>query len=200
METPQEPTSGSTGSTPPEPPAAAPAPAAPADDPAAAPRRPPPSQWEAPEYVAGPAPGYAFGGFGERLVAYIVDIVITGFVIIVIAILGGLVVAGGAATNNGVLAGTGLVVLVLALLIIPLAYFPYFWARDGQTPGMRMFGLKVVRDADGGPISGGQAVLRLIGYWVSGAVFYIGYIWIFIDKRRRGWHDLIAGTVVVKRQ
>ena len=41
-------------------------------------------------------------------------------------------------------------------------------------------------------------ILRMIGYWVSGAVFYLGYIWIFIDKRKRGWHDLIAGTVVVK--
>ena len=82
---------------------------------------------------------------------------------------------------------------------MPLAYFPWFWARDGATPGMRMFGLHVVRDRDGGPISGGQAILRLIGYWVDGLVFYLGYIWILIDKRKRGWHDLIAGTVVVKK-
>ena len=39
---------------------------------------------------------------------------------------------------------------------------------------------------------------RLIGYWISGIVFYLGYIWIFIDKRKRGWFDLIAGTVVIK--
>ena len=44
----------------------------------------------------------------------------------------------------------------------------------------------------------GTAILRLVGYWISGAVFYIGYIWILIDKRHRGWIDLIAGTVVVK--
>ena len=62
-----------------------------------------------------------------------------------------------------------------------------------------MFGLFVVRDVDGGPISGGQALLRLVGYWVSGLVFYLGFIWVFVDKRRRGWHDLIAGTVVVQR-
>jgi uncharacterized RDD family membrane protein YckC len=29
-------------------------------------------------------------------------------------------------------------------------------------------------------------------------VLYLGYIWILIDKRRRGWHDLIAGAVVIK--
>jgi len=30
-------------------------------------------------------------------------------------------------------------------------------------------------------------------------VFYLGYVWILVDKRRRGWHDLIAGTVMIKR-
>ena len=115
-----------------------------------------------------------------------------------IAILGGLVIAAGATADSGFLAGTGAIVLIVALIIVPLAYFPWFWARDGSTPGMRMFGLRVVRDRDGGPISGGQAILRLIGYWIDGFVFYLGYIWILIDKRKRGWHDLIAGTVVVK--
>ena len=63
---------------------------------------------------------------------------------------------------------------------------------------MKMMGIRVVRDRDGGPITSGQAILRLIGYWVSGLVFCLGYLWILIDKRRRGWHDLIAGTVVVE--
>ena len=35
--------------------------------------------------------------------------------------------------------------------------------------------------------------------YVASAVFYLGFIWILVDKRRRGFHDLIAGTVVVKR-
>jgi len=38
---------------------------------------------------------------------------------------------------------------------------------------------------------------RRIGFWVSHLVFYLGFIWIFVDKRRRGWMDLIGGTVVV---
>ena len=220
METPQEPMSGGpdepAGTTPPDvpqvpppspPPVVAPPPAPPAatappaaaapPPPPAAP--PPPSSWEAPEYVAGPAPGYEFGAAGERLVAYVVDILITGLIIVVIAIVGGLVVAAGATANSGFLAGTGAIVLIVALIIVPLAYFPWFWARDGATPGMRMFGLRVVRDSDGGPISGGQAILRLVGYWVDSLVFYLGFIWILIDKRKRGWHDLLAGTVVVKR-
>ena len=159
----------------------------------------PPSQWQAPEYVAGPAPGYEFGGPGERLIAYIVDVLITGCLVIGIIILAGLVVGAGAVGGSGLLAGAGVLVIVVAVFVVPLAYFPYFWARSGQTPGMKMFGLQVVRDSDGGPIGTGAAILRLVGYGVSGFVFYLGYIWIFIDKRKRGWHDLIAGTVVVKK-
>ena len=87
----------------------------------------------------------------------------------------------------------------LAIFVVDIAYFPYFWKTRGQTPGMRQFQLYVVRDRDGGPITSGQAVLRLIGYWIDGVVFYLGFIWILIDSRKRGWHDLIAGTVVIKR-
>jgi uncharacterized RDD family membrane protein YckC len=155
--------------------------------------------WQPPEETTGPAPGLEFAGFGARLVAYIVDAIIVGIVIGVIAIILGAVIVGGATSNNAGVAGVGSGLLILVVLVVSLGYFPYFWSRSGATPGMRMLGLKVVRDKDGGPISTGQAVLRLIGYWVSSLVFYLGYIWIFIDKRRRGWHDLIAGTVVVKQ-
>lgn len=156
--------------------------------------------WQVPEAEPGPAPGLAFAGYGERLVAYIVDAIIVTIVIVVVAFVGGLAVAGGAVTGSVPAAAGGVFLLVIAVLVVSLGYFPFFWARGGATPGMKMFGLIVVRDRDGGPISGGQAILRLFGYWVSSVVFYLGYIWVFIDKRRRGWHDLIAGTVVVQRR
>ena len=146
--------------------------------------------WQAPDPEPGPAPGVAFAGPGGRLVAYIVDIIVITVAIVLIAILGALLTV--------VVPVIGIVSLILGIVLVPLAYFPYYWSSSGQTPGMKMMGIRVVRDRDGGPVTGGQAVLRLIGYWVSGAVFYLGYIWIFIDKRKRGWHDLIAGTVVVE--
>jgi uncharacterized RDD family membrane protein YckC len=159
------------------------------------------SNWQAPDPEPGPAPGLAFAGFGPRLVAYIVDAIIVTVAVVVVAIAGGLVIGVGfAASGSASTAIGGGFLLVIAITVVTLGYFPLFWAREGATPGMKMFGLLVVRDSDGGPISGGQAILRLIGYWVSSLVFYLGYIWIFIDKRRRGWHDLIAGTVVVQRR
>jgi uncharacterized RDD family membrane protein YckC len=92
------------------------------------------------------------------------------------------------------------VLVLLVYLVIVLGYFPFFWARGGQTPGMRPFRLWVVRDQDGTPFGWGTASLRVLGLYVASSVFYLGFIWIFLDKRRRGWHDLIAGTVVVRRR
>ncbi len=57
----------------------------------------------------------------------------------------------------------------------------------------------MLRDSDGGRISAGQAVLRGVGFVVSSIPLYLGFIWIFIDPLRRGWHDLIAGTVMIER-
>jgi uncharacterized RDD family membrane protein YckC len=148
----------------------------------------PTSAWVAPEAERGPAPGIEYASHGARLVAYIVDVLIQGALAIALVLVSLIATA---------IFPPLFIVGLLAWLAITIAYFPYFWARTGQTPGMKMMGIKVVRDADGGPITTGQAILRLIGYWVSGFVFYLGYIWIFIDKRRRGWHDLIAGTIVI---
>jgi len=147
------------------------------------------SGWQAPDPEPGPAPGMEFAGPGARLVGYIVDTFIVGAVVVVLFIIAGLFVV-----TLPILS----IVPFLAIPVITLAYFPYFWSHSGQTPGQKMMGIKVVRDLDGGPVTVGSAILRLIGYWVSGFVFYLGYIWIFIDKRKRGWFDLIAGTVVVK--
>ena len=185
---------------------------------------PPPSStpivsWDAPQEVVGPAPGVKFASPGVRLVAYIVDGLIVGFVFTAIFLIFGAAIFAGAGLSNfrdfqdlgpddfrngaftpamaAAFAAFG--VFFLLALIVTLAYFPFFWARSGQTPGMRLFGLYVVRDSDGGKISGGQAILRLIGMWISMIPFYLGFIWIFIDARRRGWHDLIAGTVMIER-
>ncbi len=150
----------------------------------------PPASWVAPEVVPGPGPGMEFGGPGARLVGYIIDLVITFAAIFVLFLI--FVVVGT------LVPAIGAIGIALSFVIVQFGYFPYFWAKDGQTPGMKIMSIKVVRDADGGPISMGQAILRLIGYWVSSVVLYLGFIWIFIDKRQRGWFDLIAGTVVIK--
>lgn len=164
-----------------------------------------PESWVGPESSSGPAPGVEFAPHGARLVAYIIDSIIVGIAVLIIVVIGSVVFVSGSTVSDGQVtaidagAATALLLTILIAILITLLYFPFFWARSGQTPGMRPVGLHVVRDRDGSKISWGTAFLRLIGLWVASAVFYLGFIWIFVDKRRRGWQDLIAGTIVVKR-
>jgi len=149
---------------------------------------PPPAAWEPPVEEVGPAPGIRFADHGARLLSYLLDAVILTVAIILFAVVVG-------ASDAAVLR----IVFVVGVLVLSIGYFPWFWTRGGQTPGMKPFRLYIVRDRDGGPVSGGAAALRLLGYGVNSMALYLGFAWILIDKRRRGWHDLIAGTVVIQR-
>jgi uncharacterized RDD family membrane protein YckC len=153
-----------------------------------------------------PEPGIEFAPHGARLVAYLIDSAIVIAVAVALLLGVGLVfLAGASAPGDGttleISAGAvvATVLLIVVALLLILLYFPFFWARGGQTPGMWPFGLRVVRDRDGGRIGWGTALLRMLGMYAATALFYLGFIWILVDKRRRGFHDLIAGTVVVKQ-
>ena len=166
--------------------------------------------WQTPPESVGPAPGVRFAGHGARLGAYILDgiligVFVTAFVLVLAVVLFGTldwsVDANGDLMFGDEAAAVGSILLFTAgsmlISFLAMLYFPFCWARGGQTLGMRVAGIRVVSDRDGSRIGWGAAILRLIGWWVSGAVFYIGFAWILIDKRRRGWHDLIAGTCVI---
>ncbi|HYN48068.1 MAG TPA: RDD family protein [Candidatus Nanopelagicales bacterium] len=194
------------GGPPPPPAPAYPPPGPPPASPPAAPQAP----WPPPAETAGPAPGVQFAGHGARLGAYILDAILVGIVatvlllIIMIPVLGALVGTAGSdgeidsGEAGAVVASVGLFILGAVVIgVFSLLYFPFFWARGGATPGMKVAGIRVVNDRDGSRIGWGPAILRLIGWWVSAAVFYLGFVWILVDSRRRGWHDLLAGTCVI---
>ena len=160
----------------------------------------PPTAWQAPPEPEGPAPGVRFAGPGARLAAYLIDWIIMIVAGLLLLFVMGVAVVGALGTQGGEGSGAaiaGMLLALLAFVAFNLVYFPWFWSRGGQTPGMRLMAIRVVRDADGGPVSLGAAILRLIGYWINNVLFYIGFAWILVDKRRRGWHDLLAGTCVV---
>jgi uncharacterized RDD family membrane protein YckC len=79
--------------------------------------------------------------------------------------------------------------------ILIIAYFIVCHWKWGQTVGKMAFRIRVVSMA-GGPLTLGQAVLRLIGAWISGVILGIGYLMVAFRSDKRGLHDLIAGTRV----
>ena len=143
-----------------------------------------------------PAPGVFYAGNGARFFAYLVDLFIMAVIMVAVTVVLNVIAAAAASNGYTRLAGAS-VLFLLAIFLVYLVYMPWFWGHGGQTPGMKVFHLRVVRENDGGPVTMGQAFVRLIGFWVSIAVFYLGFIWILFDARRQGWHDKIAGTVVI---
>jgi uncharacterized RDD family membrane protein YckC len=80
--------------------------------------------------------------------------------------------------------------------IVVVNYFVLFWTLAGATPGMRILRMQVV-DGRGEPPRLGRAVLRLVGAVLAALPVFAGYLLVLVDDRRRGLHDMIAGTAVV---
>ena len=170
-----------TSSTP-EPPAASP-PAAP--PPAAPPAMPAAS-------VAEPT----YGGFWIRFLAFLLDGIILAVVSGALAPLLGI---GGVVTTS---TGAGPVQINYTYnalgTLLGLIYFIGFWSLRGQTPGMIPFRLRVVRVADGSRPDWIVGLLRYAGIIISIIPLFLGLIWAAFDSRKQGWHDKIAGTLVVR--
>ena len=88
----------------------------------------------------------------------------------------------------------GTVGLVLAIAVI---YLFLFHMTVGRTLGMRALGLKVI-DVYGEPPSVTRAALRTLGYLASMVTLGLGFVWVGFDSEKRGLHDWIAGTYVIR--
>jgi len=142
-------------------------------------------------------------GFGPRLGAYLIDAIILFVANLIIGFIFGAGIAGAASTGSdaGAAAALGGAILgYLILVVLSIVYFAYFWSSKSQaTPGKMAVGLKVVDKNTGGRISFGKGILRVIGYYISGLILYIGFLMIAFTDKKEGLHDMIAGTGVVKK-
>jgi uncharacterized RDD family membrane protein YckC len=152
---------------------------------------------------------YKFAGFWRRLIAYLIDSTIITIVFFVLFMIAMMAFLFGSMSGNSsewladLMDPTRISSILIFIWIfyaaMTIAYFTYFHGTTGRTPGKMLLGLQVL-SADGTPISFGIAFLRAVGYLVSGALFNIGFIWAAFDKRKQGWHDKIADTVVIIRE
>lgn len=82
--------------------------------------------------------------------------------------------------------------------ILPAIAIIIFWTYKSATPGKMVLKLKIVDAKTGDQPSTGQLIGRYFGYYISTIPLLLGIIWVGIDKRKQGWHDKLAGTVVIK--
>lgn len=83
--------------------------------------------------------------------------------------------------------------------VLPAFATVLFWLYKRATPGKMAVAAQVVDAKTGNTMSVGQSMLRYLGYFIAGLPLGLGIIWVAFDSRKQGWHDKIAGTVVVKR-
>ena len=82
--------------------------------------------------------------------------------------------------------------------VLPAIAVIIFWIYRSATPGKMAIKAKIVDARTGGKPSTGQFVSRYFGYFISIIPLMLGVIWVAFDKRKQGWHDKLAGTVVVR--
>ncbi|MFN8501742.1 RDD family protein [Kouleothrix sp.] len=144
---------------------------------------------------------YDIAGIGSRFLAAIADTLLIGIAQVAIFLLIGLVSsASGIASSlgGGVLLAFG---TLLAFVVLWGYYIVFELVWNGQSPGKRLVGLRVVREG-GRPITfAGSAIrnlIRIVDFLP--ALYGLGVVVMFIDRRARRLGDLAGGTLVVKER
>ncbi|WP_167366816.1 RDD family protein [Malonomonas rubra] len=133
-------------------------------------------------------------GFWLRLIATLLD----GLIIFILqTLLGSILAVFGMAT--AIKAPQNLAVLVILFnYLLGIAYYIVFTGNCGQTPGKMALRIKVIC-CDGSQINYNRAALReVVGKFVAGIIFAIGYLMIAFDRQKQGLHDKISDTYVIK--
>jgi uncharacterized RDD family membrane protein YckC len=141
-----------------------------------------------------------YAGFLVRLLAFWIDGFVLGLFAVPLAFAGlagvkaGLLVLGIPAPLDADAAFGSLVASGWAAMAF--VYFTALHRGSGQTIGKAVLGIRV-RSTDLGAIGTLRSLVRTLGYALSSSFFGFGFLLIALTPRRRGWHDVLAGTCVV---
>jgi uncharacterized RDD family membrane protein YckC len=140
-------------------------------------------------------PDARYVGLVTRALAFAVDAAVINLVAVLATAVTGLTLSvlslSEEFTDVLVVIGGGLYVLW------SIGYFVVFWSTTGQTPGARLFRFQV-RTAALGPLRPRRALLRFAALTLAALPLFAGFLPILVDDRRRGLHDMLAGTVVTE--
>ena len=87
---------------------------------------------------------------------------------------------------------------LLVTWILPAIAVVLFWVYRQATPGKIAISARIVDAETGAQPSTGQLIGRYLAYYVSVLPLMLGFIWVAFDDRKQGWHDKLAGTLVVR--
>jgi uncharacterized RDD family membrane protein YckC len=85
---------------------------------------------------------------------------------------------------------------VIIIMTLSYLYFAWFWIHGGQTLGMKTWRIQL-QTTDASIFGWKAAAVRFITAIISWLAFGAGFLWSFVDKQKRGWHDLSSNTVLI---
>ncbi len=88
--------------------------------------------------------------------------------------------------------------LIGGINLIFILYETIFSCADRVTLGKSLVGIAVMKQDLSGPVSFPRALFRTVGYYISGALLFCGFLLAFFDDRHRALHDFLGGSVVVQ--
>ena len=137
-------------------------------------------------------PEFRYVGFWKRFVAFLID----SFLMLVI-IVPLLAAVYGWAYFDTARAGFAGAWDFLVQAVLPAVAAILFWRYKGATPGKMAISAKIVDARTGQAPSTKQLVVRYFASFVSILPLFLGFAWIGFDRRKQGFHDKIAGTLVI---
>jgi uncharacterized RDD family membrane protein YckC len=137
-------------------------------------------------------PPVPYAGIATRAVALAIDAALVN----IIALAGGAILAlVGSLVADVRLDTLGRLLAAVAWIAVVGTYFVLFWSTAGQTPGMRLMGLRVATPRGEHP-GVTRSIVRLVGLGLAIVPLFMGFLPVLVDARRRALQDFIAGTVV----
>jgi uncharacterized RDD family membrane protein YckC len=135
-----------------------------------------------------------YAGFWIRVVAAIIDTVLLSIILFPV-----LTAIYGSSYWSGERLVQGPLDFLLSW-VAPAVAVVLFWLARQATPGKMAIGARIVDAKTGAKPTATQLILRYLGYYVAMIPLFIGILWVAFDPRKQGWHDKLAGTVVVRRK
>jgi len=89
---------------------------------------------------------------------------------------------------------------IFVAYVFGLLYYVLLTTLQGQTLGKMFLGIQVVDSRGSIPTVGTVLLREVVGRFISGLLFNLGYIWVAWDREKRAWHDHIAGTFVIRKE
>ena len=135
-----------------------------------------------------------YQGLVTRAIAFSLDAAIVNLIALVVGVGVGLALSILSISNTAktvlLACGAG------AFVVWTVTYFAVFWSTTGQTPGNRLMRIRVCTD-DGAVLTLRRSLLRFAALVLAALPLFAGFLPVLVDDRRRGLHDMLAGTVVV---